>query len=91
MGGLLTSTLLTLVFVPAMYTIFDDIEGFVSRTAARLVRPRTLTAEEVAVLRGEPIGSFDGPAAHPSVNGTGVNGARTPVAGAAGLGRSSVG
>ena len=25
-GGLLTSTLLTLVFVPAMYTIFDDLE-----------------------------------------------------------------
>ena len=25
-GGLLTSTVLTLVFVPAMYTIFDDIE-----------------------------------------------------------------
>ena len=26
-GGLLTSTLLTLVFVPAMYTIFDDLEA----------------------------------------------------------------
>jgi hypothetical protein len=26
-GGLVTSTLLTLVFVPAMYTIFDDITG----------------------------------------------------------------
>src|SRR5205814_6606201 len=25
-GGLLTSTLLTLVFVPAMYTVFDDVE-----------------------------------------------------------------
>jgi HAE1 family hydrophobic/amphiphilic exporter-1 len=29
-GGLLTSTLLTLVFVPAMFTIFDDIHNFVS-------------------------------------------------------------
>lgn len=28
-GGLITSTLLTLVFVPAMYTIFDDIETWV--------------------------------------------------------------
>jgi hydrophobic/amphiphilic exporter-1 (mainly G- bacteria), HAE1 family len=28
-GGLLTSTLLTLVFVPAMYTIFDDIQNVV--------------------------------------------------------------
>ena len=26
-GGLLTSTLLTLVFVPAMYTIFDDMQA----------------------------------------------------------------
>jgi multidrug efflux pump subunit AcrB len=25
-GGLLTSTLLRLVFVPAMYTVFDDLE-----------------------------------------------------------------
>jgi len=30
-GGLLTSTLLTLVFVPAMYTVFDDIQAFVMR------------------------------------------------------------
>jgi HAE1 family hydrophobic/amphiphilic exporter-1 len=33
-GGLLTSTLLTLVFVPAMYTIFDDAQ----RAAGRLFR-----------------------------------------------------
>jgi HAE1 family hydrophobic/amphiphilic exporter-1 len=30
-GGLLTSTLLTLVFVPAMYTVFDDLQVLVSR------------------------------------------------------------
>jgi HAE1 family hydrophobic/amphiphilic exporter-1 len=37
-GGLMTSTLLTLVFVPAMYTVFDDLESL----ALRLVRqPRT--------------------------------------------------
>jgi hypothetical protein len=30
-GGLLTSTLLTLVFVPAMYTVFDDIQLLVQR------------------------------------------------------------
>ena len=28
-GGLLTSTLLTLVFVPAMYTVFDDVQSLV--------------------------------------------------------------
>ncbi|MBX6771074.1 MAG: efflux RND transporter permease subunit [Chloroflexi bacterium] len=30
-GGLLTSTLLTLVFIPAVYTIFDDLQGWIGR------------------------------------------------------------
>jgi hydrophobic/amphiphilic exporter-1 (mainly G- bacteria), HAE1 family len=51
-GGLLTSTLLTLVFVPAMYTVFDDLEqmviSFVRRP--RFVAPRVLR-ERVAPLR----------------------------------------
>ncbi|HZT09254.1 MAG TPA: efflux RND transporter permease subunit [Chloroflexota bacterium] len=34
-GGLLTSTLLTLVFVPAMYTIFDDLQMRVRRITRR--------------------------------------------------------
>ena len=37
-GGLLTSTLLTLVFVPAMYTIFDDLEQLVLRLVRRPAR-----------------------------------------------------
>jgi HAE1 family hydrophobic/amphiphilic exporter-1 len=50
-GGLLTSTLLTLVFVPAMYTIFDDIQELVLRpfrrrrpqpTSARRTGPRVV-------------------------------------------------
>jgi HAE1 family hydrophobic/amphiphilic exporter-1 len=36
-GGLLTSTLLTLVLIPAVYTIMDDFTGALSR-APRLVR-----------------------------------------------------
>ncbi len=45
-GGLLTSTLLTLVLIPAIYTIMDDFTGAFSRAprfVARLVtlRPRT--------------------------------------------------
>ncbi len=34
-GGLLTSTLLTLVFVPAMYTIFDDMQNLIGRLFRR--------------------------------------------------------
>ncbi|MBV9175349.1 MAG: efflux RND transporter permease subunit [Chloroflexi bacterium] len=34
-GGLLTSTLLTLVFVPAMYTVFDDLQQLVLRVVRR--------------------------------------------------------
>lgn len=45
-GGLLTSTLLTLVFVPAMYTVFDDIECGVRW----LLRRRVPSPEERAHL-----------------------------------------
>jgi hypothetical protein len=40
-GGLLTSTLLTLVFIPAMYTIFDDAQAWVVRAfrAQRRIGP----------------------------------------------------
>src|SRR4030088_2277063 len=36
-GGLLTSTLLTLVLIPAVYTLMDDFTGLLSR-APKLVR-----------------------------------------------------
>jgi hypothetical protein len=42
-GGLLTSTLLTLVFVPAMYTVFDDIQLLVQRLVRW--RPRSSDTE----------------------------------------------
>src|SRR5207302_2859900 len=38
-GGLVTSTLLTLVFVPAMYTIFDDIQELVVSLVRRRPGP----------------------------------------------------
>jgi HAE1 family hydrophobic/amphiphilic exporter-1 len=49
-GGLLTSTLLTLVFIPAMYTIFDDLASLLGRIAGwRLPgRPRTSPARAQA-------------------------------------------
>ncbi|MFI5267205.1 MAG: efflux RND transporter permease subunit [Chloroflexota bacterium] len=48
-GGLITSTLLTLVFVPAMYTIFDDVQEFVLRLAHRVSKPRQLEPAELAI------------------------------------------
>jgi HAE1 family hydrophobic/amphiphilic exporter-1 len=37
-GGLLTSTLLTLVLIPAVYTIMDDFTGVFSRSLGKLAR-----------------------------------------------------
>src|SRR5205807_4789575 len=54
MGGLLTSTLLTLVFVPAMYTVFDDLQSLVRRALGPLARLRPLEPAELAALHGEP-------------------------------------
>jgi HAE1 family hydrophobic/amphiphilic exporter-1 len=46
-GGLLTSTLLTLVFVPAMYTLFDDVQVL----AVRALRWRRKTSQTHARQR----------------------------------------
>jgi HAE1 family hydrophobic/amphiphilic exporter-1 len=56
-GGLVTSTLLTLVFVPAMYTIFDDLQI----AALKLVRWRPRANVLVPRRREEvlPGASFD--------------------------------
>jgi HAE1 family hydrophobic/amphiphilic exporter-1 len=53
-GGLITSTLLTLVIVPAVFTLFDDIERWVAPKAVKLLAgsptaalgPPALTAEQ---------------------------------------------
>jgi hypothetical protein len=37
-GGLLTSTLLTLVLIPAVYTIMDDFQGTIQRAPGRIRR-----------------------------------------------------
>jgi HAE1 family hydrophobic/amphiphilic exporter-1 len=74
-GGLLTSTLLTLVFVPAMYTIFDDIQQLLIRLARRLFRPRELAPEELALLRGYALPELDG-VAGPAASGASHSGSR---------------
>ncbi len=53
-GGLITSTLLTLVFVPAMYTIFDDLQVGVGRMFGRTSRAEAVASPEHAA---EPIPS----------------------------------
>jgi hypothetical protein len=39
-GGLLASTFLSLVFVPAAFTIMDDVGRILSRKLSRLIRPK---------------------------------------------------
>jgi hypothetical protein len=73
-GGLLTSTVLTLVFVPAMYTVFDDVEQAFARLVRRFSTPRQLAPVEIAILHPQHVDSFASggtPVAGiaPSVNG----------------------
>jgi len=67
MGGLLTSTILTLVFVPAMYTIFDDIQEFVGRVAKHIAKPREMEPVELAILRGQTITTLNDVEPRPSM------------------------
>ncbi len=39
-GGLIVSTVLSLVFVPSVYTVMDDLSSFVARQFRRLLTPR---------------------------------------------------
>jgi hydrophobic/amphiphilic exporter-1 (mainly G- bacteria), HAE1 family len=57
-GGLITSTLLTLVFVPAMYTVFDDIEAAFIRALRRFAKPRELKPVEIAILHPRHVDAF---------------------------------
>src|SRR5437762_378953 len=51
-GGLVTCTLLTRVCVPAMHTIFDDMQNAFSRLLQQGREPRRLQPVEVVILRG---------------------------------------
>jgi len=57
-GGLLTSTVLTLVVVPAVFTILDDVERWLAPRASKLLAP--------------PPGSVAGEGAPPSTPGPGA-------------------
>ncbi|MDB6083255.1 MAG: AcrB/AcrD/AcrF family protein [Gammaproteobacteria bacterium] len=67
-GGLITSTLLTLVIVPAVFTVFDDLERWLAPKAGRLL------AEPV----GTPLGRLPGtPLPAPPRPGASLPGAST--------------
>jgi HAE1 family hydrophobic/amphiphilic exporter-1 len=63
-GGLLTSTVLTLVVVPAVFTILDDFERWLAPRASRLLAPPPGT------VSGEGGAALPPPA--PSAPGTGM-------------------
>jgi multidrug efflux pump subunit AcrB len=45
-GGLILSTLLSLVFVPAFFTLMDDVSGFIWRMCRRFANPQHTTEHE---------------------------------------------
>src|ERR1700761_4432995 len=53
-GGLITSTLLTLVIVPAVFTLFDDVERIVGPVASRILAGGTPAADPKAPANPEP-------------------------------------
>ena len=48
-GGLITSTLLSLVLVPVVYEFIDDFEQWLRPRLARLVTPREAPAQPVPI------------------------------------------
>jgi multidrug efflux pump subunit AcrB len=49
-GGLITSTALTLVIVPAVFTVFDDIERWIAPKASKLLAERPAPSEPEPVV-----------------------------------------
>jgi hypothetical protein len=60
-GGLITSTMLTLVIVPAVFTLFDDIERWVGPKASAL-----LAGTQALTGRSPPELAIDQPKLGPS-------------------------
>jgi HAE1 family hydrophobic/amphiphilic exporter-1 len=64
-GGLITSTVLSLLLVPVVYEIVDDIERWLSPRLGRLVTPRLAPS---AVRGAVKAAKSDGPTNTPIVN-----------------------
>ena len=61
-GGLITSTLLTLVIVPAIFTIFDDIERWAGPKAGRLLAEPPGATEAAGAVPAEAMPAQIAPA-----------------------------
>jgi hypothetical protein len=75
-GGLITSTLLTLVMIPAVYTIVDDVQSFLTQLPGRvrrLVSGRKPSSEPPDIRRA-PI-----PFPPPVSNGSASTPGRPPI------------
>jgi multidrug efflux pump subunit AcrB len=74
-GGLVTSTLLTLIIVPAVFTVFDDFERWLAPKAGKLLAEPvgTLTGRMPGALGGgaEPIALGPNPRTLPGASGDG--------------------
>jgi HAE1 family hydrophobic/amphiphilic exporter-1 len=57
-GGLIVSTLLSLVFVPSFYTVMDDVSGWVARRGARLLTPREVPPEPAGRGAGKDAAAY---------------------------------
>ncbi len=47
-GGLLVSTVLSLIFIPSLYTLMDDLSGLTGRIFGRLLKPNRADGEAPA-------------------------------------------
>jgi hydrophobic/amphiphilic exporter-1 (mainly G- bacteria), HAE1 family len=54
-GGLVTSTLLSLVFVPAVFTIIDDFQRWIGPKMGRLLTPKELTRGDARPASHTPV------------------------------------
>ncbi|MBN9062831.1 MAG: efflux RND transporter permease subunit [Rhizobiales bacterium] len=67
-GGLIVSTVLSLVFVPSFYCVMDDLSRFVARFGRKLINPNEdmIAARAGAEKETPPVGANDrgGPLAH---------------------------
>ncbi len=61
-GGLIVSTLLSLVFVPSFFTVMDDVQRRTGRLFGRLLTPRDATPNPASARPRPPAAPAPAPA-----------------------------